>query len=291
MDPSVCANPKYKRLPPKRGKSIKNIPEDIARSLKKAALRLKKEMEHVEPPHAVIEIKGEVGQCIVVKEVYEQGKIYLVIYRNADSETPLYKVEKLVFRQVQFSSLTDCRVFVLAKMVRVFFMRCKGCQFSIRTPLVGPLEFYKCRSSKVNIRIPETLAQGPEPPIPLVMVEDCQQFHVYQSNRELAYVITLCDTITGNIVDPKTNERKARYPLGKIFWGEQERSLVILSRDRGFASVPDRFALNQIEQYIMVRPLEDSDSDSEGESSTITDLFGTTPPVAKSGFLWKKSKN
>lgn len=289
MDPSVCANPTFKTPGPKPDPNTINIPDDISRSLKEAALRLKKEMEDVKPPHPVIEIKGETGRCIVVKELIDQeNEAYLVICRNSD---PLFKVKKSVFRHVQFTSLTDCRVFVLAKMVRVFFMRCEGCQFSIRSPLIGPLEFYKCKNSHLNIRIPETLvdreAASWSHPIPLVMVEDCPQFHIYQSNRELVYVIKLCESVTGNIIDPKTKERKASYRLGKIFWGEQERTLVLLSRSQGFASVPDTYALNNMAHHLMVRPLG-SDSDDSDTDVRVEDLFGTTPPVAKSGFLWRK---
>ncbi len=311
MDPSVCANPTFKTQGPKPDPNTVDIPNNISRSLKEAALRLKKEMEYVEPPRPVIEIKGETGQCIVVKELEDPAgsKTYLVIYRNSDSTGDfLYKVEKSLFRHVQFTSLSDCRVFVLAKMVRVFFMRCEGCQFSIRSPLIGPLEFYKCKNSHLSIRIPEALfcsaaSQrdcGAESqscgaasqrdcvhPIPLVMVEDCPQFNIYQSNRELVYVIKLCESVTGNIIDPKTKERKATYRLGKIFWGEQERTLVLLSRSQGFASVPDTYALNNMAHHLMIRPLGLEDSDSDPEIK-VEDLFGTTPPAAKSGFLWRK---
>lgn len=264
MDPSVCVKPTFKRPPLKRENKIKDIPDDVAQSLQKAVVRLKKEMETVEPPHPVIEIQGETGKCIVIKEVDD----FLEIHRNTEV---LYKTNKTVFRHVQFSSLVDCRVFVLAKAVRVFFMRCKNCQFSIRAPLIGRLEFFKCYKSKVNIRVP-----GEEPPIPLIMVEDCHEFHIYQSNRELFYVITQCERITGNIVDPKTNERIEEYPLGKIIWGWQERSIVMLSRDKGFASVPDSYDITGISHHLFmnINPFQT-------QNEKVEDLFGTTPPAAK----------
>jgi len=284
MDPSVCANPTFKTPAPKPNPNLKDVPKSVSQSLKEAALRLKKEMENVEPPQPVIEIKGEVGQCIVVKEEHRPDlKDYLVIYKGSDI---LYQVEKSVFRHVQFTSLADCRVFVLAKMVRVFFMRCQGCQISIRTPLIGYLEFFKCRGSHVNIRVPGVDLTGP--PIPLVLVEECKNFDIFQSNREMVYVVKLCDTVTGTIIDPKTKERKARYSLGKIFWGEQEQTLVLLSIEKGFASVRNEYALNNLNHHLMIKPLCESESDSETETESVEDLFGTTPPVAKSGFLWRK---
>ncbi len=279
MDPSVCYNPTFKTPDPKPTGVVASTPNDVAQSLKEAALRLKKQMETVEPPHPVIEIKGETGCCIVVKE---QGN-FLVIFKNSD-KTPMYMVGKPVFHHIQFTSLTDCRIFVLIKMVRVFFFKCTGCQFSIRAPLIGALEFFKCSSSNVNIRIE---CNESERPIPLVMVEECKNFGIYQSNQELVYVVTLCVDITGNIIDPKTKERKATYKLGKIFWGEQERMLVLLSSTQGFASVANVYALNNIDHHLLVKPLESSDSDSDSEGDSGVDIFGTTPPVAKSGFLWR----
>lgn len=274
MNPNVCFSPTFKNPVPKRRNMTREISSEVASRLQEVALRLREDMEKqkVEAPQSVIEISGEVGQCIIIKEVEHSGKAYLVIQRGSDIKSPLYKVEKKGFRHVQFSFLTDCRVFVLAKLVRVFFMRCQQCSFSIRSPLIGKLEFFKCFNSKVNIRIPQ---KGPEPPIPLVMVESCSEFHIYQSVDELFYVVTRCDRITGNIVDPKTNQRKERYSLGKIIWDAQERILVLLSREKGFASVPDRYSLHDIAHHIMIRPAEDSE-----ESSQIEDLFGTTPPTA-----------
>ncbi len=279
MDPSICYKPTFKTPDPKPAGAA-STPNDVAQSLKEAAIRLKKQMETVEPPHPVIEIKGETGCCITVKE---RGN-FLVIYKNSD-DVPLYMVGKPVFHHIQFTSLTDCRIFILIKMVRVFFFKCTGCQFSIRAPLIGALEFYKCKSSNVNIRIECT--DPSERPIPLVMVEECRNFGIYQSNQELVYVVTLCVDITGNIIDPKTKERKATYKLGKIFWGEQERMLVLLSSTQGFASVANVYALNNIDHHLLVKPLgSDSDLEEDSEGGSV-DIFGTTPPVAKSGFLWK----
>jgi len=288
MDPSVCANPTFQTPTPEPNPNTTDLSEDISKKLEEAVQRLKQELEEeeFEPPHPVIEIKKQRNQCIVVKEVESDKLKKLVIYRNADSEDdPLFEIDTNKFHHVQFSSLEDCRVFVLTKTVRVFFMRCNNCQVSVRRPLISALEFFKCKNLQLSIRI-----DTEDTPIPLVLIEDCSKVDIYQSNKELFYVIKTCVDITGNIIDPITKERISKYNLGKIFWGEQERSLVLLSRTQGFASVSDTYQLNSLEHNLMIRQMNSEEDVSsrdfeENSEEFSANLFGTTPPVAKESYM------
>lgn len=286
MDPTVCTNPTFKNPGPNPNPNTRDLSSDVSKKLEEAVKRLKNELEEAEfeSPHPVIEIKGHKNQCLVVKEITSTSESELrklVIYRNTDSEdSPLFEIDTDKFHHVQFSSLEDCRVFVLTKTVRVFFMRCNNCQISVRRPLISALELFKCKNLQLSIRI-----ESEDTPIPLILIEDCSKVDIYQSNRELVYIIKVCIDITGNIIDPVTKERLSKYNLGKIFWGEQERSFVLLSRTQGFATVSDTYQLNSLEHNLMIRQL---DSENEESDDQIEDLFGTTPPIAQESFMKRR---
>ena len=287
MDPSVCVNPTFHTPGAKANANTTEVSDEVSQKLFDAIQRIQKQIERseLEPPHPIIEIAKKKGKCIVVKEIYENSKRYLIIYHNADSkDVPMFKESTNKFRHVQFSFLEDCRIFILSKMVRVFFMRCKGCQISIRTPLIESLEFFECKNSSLNVRIPEGEISRIQ--IPLVLIENCPNFDIYQSNRELVYIIKLSDRVTGNIIDPKTKERLSQYNLGKTIWDEQERRFVLFSRDQGFSAVPDRYSLHSLSHHLMIKPLNSVDS---LDPTDVKSLFGTTPPVAKDSPLrrWK----
>jgi hypothetical protein len=301
MDPSICASPTFRVPEPRPNPNTQEVSEDVSNKLKEALERVKKDLieSEFESPHPVIEIKRQRKQCIVVKEVetiknFEMSNFShsdssiplkpleivhsLVIFRNTDSEdNPLFKIDTDKFHHVQFSSLEDCRVFVLTKTVRVFFMRCTNCQVSVRKPLLGALEFFKCKNLQLNIRIPET-PEITESLIPVVSIEDCNKVDIYQSNKELFYVIKLCIDITGNIVDSVTKQRYSKYNLGKLFWGEQEQSCVLLSRTNGFQMTTHEYKLENIEHNLMIQQLNSENDNSEFQ---IAEIFGTTPPVVK----------
>lgn len=273
MDPSVCANPTFKIPEPTPNSNIAS--EEVSQKLQEAVFRIQKQIENseLEPPHPVIEIAKKKKKCIVVKEILHDSEKYLVIYHNSEDE-PMFKERTSKFHHVQFSFLEDCRVFILSKLVRVFFMRCKNCQVSIRSPLIESLEFFECKNSQLNVRLPESST----PQIPLILIENCPNFDIYQSNKELVYIIKLSHSVTGNIIDPKTKERLARYNLGKTIWDEQERMFVLLSREQGFSAVPDLYSLHSLNHHLLIRSLEPEDVVFQED---VNALFGTTPPVAK----------
>ena len=246
--------------------------------LKIASIVAKYEMSRQASPPTVLEIIGEKGTAIVVKDCYDSttGMIYLIIYRNADdTHAPMVKVPQNKFRSVYFENLHDCRVFVMTKLVRVFFRECNSCQISLRQPIVGMAEFYKCKDTNVNIRIPSNNEIDENPPIPLTRIEDCHNFHIYQSVNDLVYIVKLCERVTGTIIDPNTGERENTYDLGKLFWHNTEQNLVCLSRDDGFGTVPMTYNLNNIDQIIFMDPQKEN-----GDLA----VFGTTPVIAKHYF-------
>ena len=243
--------------------------------LKIASIVAEYELTRQSPPPTILEIIGEKGTSIVVKDSYDAatGITYFIIYRNADyANAPMIKVPRDKFRSVYFEDLYDCRVFVMTKLIRVFFRGCNSCQISLRQPIVGMAEFYKCRDTNINIRIP---VNDNNPPIPLTRIEDCRNFHIFQSNDDLVYIIKLCESVTGTIICANTKVREATYDLGKLFWSEEEQNLVCLSRKDGFGTVRLDYNLNNIDQIIFMDPREENDEMA---------VFGITPTVAKFSF-------
>jgi hypothetical protein len=264
------SDPSHVESPPRIG---------ILDRLKIASLIARYELTRQSPPPTVLEIIGEKGTSIVVKDTYDaaNGITYFVIYRNADdTNAPMIKVPQDKFRSVYFGDLFDCRVFVMTKLVRVFFRECNSCQIPLRQPIVGMAEFYKCKDTNINIRIPVCNEIDDNPPIPLTRIEDCSNFHIFQSNDDLVYVIKLCESVTGTIICPDSKQREATYNLGKLFWNSEEQNLVCLSRTDGFGMVPMTYNLNNIDQIIFVDPQKESQEDVA--------LFGTTPVIAKTPF-------
>jgi hypothetical protein len=247
--------------------------------LKIASIVAKNDLLRQSPPPTVLEIIGEKGTSIVVRDTYDNtnGITYFVIYRNADdANSPMIKVPRNKFRSVYFENLYDCRVFVMTKLVRVFFRACDSCQISLRQPIVGMAEFYKCQNTNINIRIPVDEEIDDNPPIPLTRIEDCRDFHIFQSNDDLVYMIKLCESVTGTIICANTKVREATYNLGKLFWNVEEQNLVCLSRKDGFGVVRLEYNLNNIDQILFIDPQRESQEDME--------LFGTTPVIAKTPF-------
>lgn len=222
-----------------------------------------------------VEIMSEKGTSLVIDEALTpSGKEYFVIYRHQDSKnTPLIKIRKDRFRYVYLSDLVDCRIFVKCKLLRIMFDRCEGCQISIRTPIIGLTEFYKCNNIVVAFRICDTLYPSGTSPLPLISIEDCQKIQILQSVELLMFLVKLSVDVTGTIVDEKSGQRLQSHDMGKIIWDETEQSLISLSREQGFvsSSVEGTHHFNSISHTFL------SDSPAGDHHP-----FGTTPPVDRS---------
>lgn len=285
MDPSRCANPSVFKTPENSHDARNDLEiiegEGIEERLKGAArLAIEEHKENNSQPLLPIIIENDREATITVSLVDD----YLVISRGIDRGDISIPNDR--FQHIHFLNLVDCRVFVSAKLVRVYFYNCDNCQVSMRSPLIKGLEFYKCNNINLSTRVPEpdTIGEPIVSAIPMTEIESCQTFHIYQSNTELMYLIKTCGNIKGVIVDRLTGHRYSEHQLGKLFWDEQERILVCLSKTLGFISVPVKYALNDLAQHMMVDPLDSSDTfDFDNDDQSLVDIFGSTPPTR--GFL------
>ena len=259
-----------------------NLISNLQERLNRAALHAKISLESHADINPAVVISDESYCSIVINEVEDErtGEEYFIIHRgnnsNLGSSSSLVRVPKERYRYVYLNGLRECRIFVKCKLLRIMFDNCERCQISLRAPIIGPADFFRCKTINLSIR----MSSEDISPIPVTTIENCEQFHIFQSVDTLVYLVKMCIDISGTIVDLHTGERLNKYNLGgKLFWGDQERTCISLSQDEGFAAVQERYILNDMEHHIIVRP-----PDEDLISSNVTDIFGVTPPV---GDGWK----
>ena len=266
-----------------------HIVENVSSRLKEAADVAKRELNTVRSISSTIEILNQKNSSIVIDEISDSRdptKKYLVVYGGSGQPQtePLFRDEIGRLRYVYLRNLSDCRVFVKCKLLRIMFHECNNCQISLRAPVVGMAEFFHCNETNINIRIPN------DEDIPLTRIESCESLHIYQSNKDIVYLIYLSVNIKGTIIEQESGARRSEYELGRIFWDNQAQILICLSRDEGFISVPMEYVLNDISHHIIVKTPDDSGSLDEEllRMNSREDMFGTTPPVNNSEGAWKK---
>jgi len=276
MDPSLCHNPTFVFSFDEEEPITIIEEENLETRLVNAARVAEGLLESSSPLLPALEIDNETGCSIVVHEtIDENGVSYLSIHLDASvRKSPFLKIPHDKFQYIYFRNLRDCRIFIKCKMLKLMFQRCNGCQISLREPVISMVEFFQCIQTNVVIRVPCDPEQT-APPIPLIRIEECPQTHVYQSNDVLYYVIKASPSVTGTIVNGDTGERTAKYSVGTTGWAHpSEQNLVCLSRAEGFASVPMKYALNDISHHVHVQ----SPDESEVMDTEEVFLIGT-PPV------------
>ncbi len=301
MDPSRCMNENVYRTTlvdnyPRNVSCINHLKERLATAAKLAENQLISKASDI--PETIV-ISNETRRSIIVDEVSIRDggteKTYFVVYCGPPGVTAeqRIKVPNEKFRHIYFENLVDCRIFVKCKLLRIMFKNVSNSQISIRSPVIGLAEFYKCDSSNLFIRIPSHVnVDDINPPIPVTTIENCKQFSIFQSVDTLVYLVKLCIDVSGTIVDLSSGARIANYNLGKMFWNENERMLVCLSKSEGFAAVPMQYVLNDLEQHVIIRPpeseIDERDKPQSLPPTDVNSLFGTTPPVHNE--FWKMDK-
>lgn len=248
----------------------------ISQRLKNAAIYAKNELSQGKNMQSSIQIMEHKSCSIVVNELKKDGDIFLVIYKNecGGKSRILFKELKDRWRFIFFKNLYSSRIFINCKLLKLMFEECEDCVISLRSPIIGSCEYLRCKDIILNVRIHIANSQEEDvPPIPYTRIELCNEFNILQSNDILIYIINSSHNITGTIVEQNTGIRRAQHDLGgKLFWDEQEQTIISFSRSEGFASAPFYYALNDITGRIVLKPLEDVTYDGN------EDQIGSTPP-------------
>lgn len=226
-----------------------------------------------------IELIGERDCSVVITEhVTQSNQKFFLVYRNNDTTNlPITKIPKGKYKCIYVRESSGCRFFLKCKILKIMFDSCKDCQISIREPIVGTLELYKCSGVVMSIRTNvETF--------PIVQIEESNSIHIYQSIPEVYYLVKLSVDVVGCIVDQKTGERLKLHDMGKIIWDQTERVFVLLSETEGFVTTELDYNLNEISHTFMIDPTLRMGNPIPDESS---DQFfggydhnlGSTPPI------------
>lgn len=281
MDSSACNRSRILEV---EDTSIRNVSVEASHELTqrlKAAAEFAARESSSQGSTSLAVFISDLSECsIVVDEISSLksslNRDYFIIYKTYKGDpVPLFKAPVGKYRYVYFKNLNNCRIFVKTKLLKVFFHNCTNTQISLRKPVIGAVEFFRCKSVNLSIRIDD------EDPIPLTRLEECKDFHILQSVDCLEYIVKSSVDVSGTIVDRVTGQRGTRYELGKIFWDDQEQTLICLSRRKGFAAASYVYALNELSQHIIALP--PGPSDMLPNSPVPESVFGTTPPM---GDMW-----
>jgi hypothetical protein len=128
--------------------------EDLETRLRGAAIRAENLLKDV-IIHPAIEITRERHCSIIVRTAIEDGVEYLYIHRNIDGSerSPYTRIPHDSYRYLYFDELVGCRIFIKSKLLRCMFRCCTECQISIREPIIGMVECFKCKQTNIVIRV------------------------------------------------------------------------------------------------------------------------------------------
>lgn len=248
----------------------------VGRNIKQIEKRLQEAVQTakstINVPAEMIVINSVHKSHIYVEEVlFGREKWIYVFYSDAvidirksasKKREVAYKWPKDKFRAMLFVGCANSRIFVMEKMLKITFLFCESCELSIRGGCIGPLEFIRSKSCKIDLR---------ENEISVVQVDMCKDLHFYQRLDTMVYVLCACDDVTcmiihdGEIKIPQTDMQTSMF-------GEQ--NVMLFSRTDGIAHIQSRHVLNDIGHNLFFHENRDDDV-SEIEKSLAS--FGVSP--------------
>ncbi len=231
----------------------------IVDRIKAAAEEAKRDLD---TPPPVLVVEKQHHKTLIVNIIDDRLVIYHQIPDNVTSDglEKLYDEATNKFRAVLFLYCTNCRIFVMSKVLKLMLMQCKECQVSIRGGVIGLVEIFKCMGSNIDVR------SG----FPLLTLELCSNVHIYQRNVESVYGVIGGLECTINSVDPTSGQRLNRYPVEDLFGS---RRFYHLSHDGGMRWIEEPYILNNVVPHLIALPPEPEQASAEQELP-----FGTTPP-------------
>ena len=227
----------------------------IVERIKAAAEEAKKDLT---APPAVLVVEKLHRKTLIVNIVDER----LVVYHQNPSQLQNDGLEKLYdeptnkYRAVLFLYCTECRIFVMSKVLKLTIIQCTDCQVSIRGGVIGLVELFRCVNTNVDIRSS----------FPLLTAELCNNVHMYQRMDQSVYCVIGAVECTINKVDENTGLRLESYTVEDLF---SSRRFYHLSSE-GVKWIEESYVLNNISLHLMALPPNAEEADGLP--------FGQTPP-------------
>jgi hypothetical protein len=155
----------------------KTVSQTISEAAEKAAEQLKQKT----PLPSILVVEHELN-CTLLVASYQNR---LGVYRIDDAgATVLHLVSGDKYRALLFDECRNVNVVILSKLLKCSFVRASGCSVTLRSPLIGALEFFKSKQSDITLH----------KPLNLVQVNSCNRirfFHGDECFDPVLYVINL----------------------------------------------------------------------------------------------------
>ncbi len=136
------------------GKTIQT--KTLSQTVSEAAEKASEQLEQKTPLPSILVVEHE-HDCTLVVATYQNR---LGVYRLDENDLQLlHLVPGNKYRAILFDKCQNVNVIILSKLLKCSFVRASGCSVVIRIPLIGALEFFKCKQSDVTLQKPLNLVQ------------------------------------------------------------------------------------------------------------------------------------
>ena len=156
---------------------VKTISQTVSEAAEKASEQLKQKT----PLPSILVVENELNCTLIVASYQNQ----LGVYRLGENDSKiLHLVPGDKYRALLFDECQNVQVVILSKLLKCSFVRASGCSVLLRIPLIGALEFFKCKQSDITL----------QKPLNLVQVNSCNRirfFHGDECLEPVLYVINL----------------------------------------------------------------------------------------------------
>ena len=114
--------------------------------------------------------------------------------------------------------------------------------------------------------------------IPIIRIESCENFKIYQYNAHLLYLVKMSVNILCSIIDFDTNKKLNQKDFGKIIWHPQEQFFIYHSNSGSQSSATSStYSLNNISHNVI--NFDELDRNNCLDTINPKTIFGCTPPV------------
>ena len=156
---------------------VKTISQTVSDAAEKAAEQLKQKT----PLPSILVVENELNCTLIVASYQNQ----LGVYRIGENDSQiLHLVPGDKYRALLFDECQNVQVVILSKLLKCSFVRASGCSVLFRIPLIGALEFFKCKQSDITLQKPLNLVPywGRKSAVPIPKITF---FKKIQTNRKI----------------------------------------------------------------------------------------------------------
>lgn len=149
------------------------------------------------PPPSIVSIDNLYDVNITVKDCFG----YIIVDCN---KKIIFKEEVDKYRSVVFINAYNSTFNIQTKLLKLSFVKCNLCSIDINSSIIGVLELYRCKYSKINIKYR----------VPIIQIDLSERLDFEQSILDIPYV--LCASTLINVASLNN-----KISLTSSIFGEQ----------------------------------------------------------------------